>query len=296
MAKGLVIVESPGKVKAIQKYLGKGFAVEASFGHVKDLPKSTLGVDIDNGFETEYVVIPGKEKVVAKLKKLALSVDTIYLASDPDREGEAIAAHLAEELGDGVKKKKKKKKGDEGGERIRRVTFNEITKRAVNRRPSSIPAISTATWLMRNRRGAFWTAWSVTRFLRCFGTRFAAGFPPAGCRPWLCADRRAGARDQGVSEAGILDHLTLISAGPKPPSFDARFLGKGEEKIEVTNGEQAEQIRAALERAEWRVRSVDRKERRQCDPSIHHQQAAAGFLPQAAFQREAHHDDRSTPL
>ena len=83
MSKGLVIVESPGKAKAIQKYLGKGYVVEASLGHVKDLPKSTLGVDIDNNFETEYVVIPGKEKVLAKLKKLALSADNIYLAPDP---------------------------------------------------------------------------------------------------------------------------------------------------------------------------------------------------------------------
>ncbi len=131
MAKGLVIVESPAKAKTIQKYLGKGYTVEASLGHVKDLPKSTLGVDTDNDFETEYIVIPGKEKVLAKLKKLALTMDNIYLAPDPDREGEAIAAHLAEELGDGNKGKKKKKKSDEDGERIRRVTFNEITKRAV---------------------------------------------------------------------------------------------------------------------------------------------------------------------
>ena len=130
MAKGLVIVESPGKVKLISKYLGKGFTVEASYGHVKDLPKSTLGVDIDNDFETEYVVIPGKEKVVAKLKKLAAGMDTIYLAPDPDREGEAMAAHLAQELGNGAKSKKKKK-GDDGTDRIRRVTFNEITQRAV---------------------------------------------------------------------------------------------------------------------------------------------------------------------
>jgi len=110
LSKGLVIVESPAKAKTIQKYLGKGFTVEASLGHVKDLPKSTLGVDIDNQFETEYIVIPGKEKVLAKLKKLALSADNIYLAPDPDREGEAIAWHLAEELGDGKAKKKKKKK------------------------------------------------------------------------------------------------------------------------------------------------------------------------------------------
>ncbi len=121
MSKGLVIVESPAKAKTIQKYLGKGFTVEASLGHVKDLPKSTLGVDIENDFATEYIVIPGKEKVLAKLKKLALGMDRIYLAPDPDREGEAIAAHLAEELGEnnGGKKKKKAKKEEPGEERIR---------------------------------------------------------------------------------------------------------------------------------------------------------------------------------
>ena len=94
MSKGLVIVESPAKAKTIQKYLGKGYTVEASLGHVKDLPKSTLGVDIDKDFDTEYIVIPGKEKVLVKLKKLAESAESIYLAPDPDREGEAIAAHL----------------------------------------------------------------------------------------------------------------------------------------------------------------------------------------------------------
>ena len=135
MSKGLVIVESPAKAKTIQKYLGKGFTVEASLGHVKDLPKSTLGVDTNNDFETDYVVIPGKEKVVAKLKKLAASADFIFLAPDPDREGEAIAAHLASELGENGKKAKKAKKLKKGEEepppRIQRVTFNEITKRAV---------------------------------------------------------------------------------------------------------------------------------------------------------------------
>ena len=111
LSKGLVIVESPAKAKTIQKYLGKGFTVEASLGHVKDLPKSTLGVDTDNEFDTEYIVIPGKEKVLAKLKKLAESSDYIFLAPDPDREGEAIAAHLADELDtDGAKKKKKTRK------------------------------------------------------------------------------------------------------------------------------------------------------------------------------------------
>jgi DNA topoisomerase-1 len=127
LSKGLVIVESPAKAKTIQKYLGKGYEVEASLGHIKDLPKKGLGVDIENDFETEYVVIPGKEKVVAKLKKMAKGADAIYLAPDPDREGEAIAAHLAEELGDGDGRKKKKT----GTQPFYRVTFNEITKKAV---------------------------------------------------------------------------------------------------------------------------------------------------------------------
>src|SRR5207237_2620276 len=115
----------------IQKYLSQGYTVEASLGRVKDLPKSTLGVDIDNDFDTEYIVIPGKEKVLVKLKKLAESAESIYLAPDPDREGEAIAAHLEEELGNGSGKKKKKKKKAEDNLRIQRVTFNEITQRAV---------------------------------------------------------------------------------------------------------------------------------------------------------------------
>ena len=98
MPKSLVIVESPTKAKTINKYLGKDYEVEASLGHIKDLPKSQLGVDLEGDFSTEYVVIPGKEKVVAKLKKMAKGAVAIYLAPDPDREGEAIAAHLEEEL------------------------------------------------------------------------------------------------------------------------------------------------------------------------------------------------------
>ena len=128
LSKGLVIVESPAKAKTIQKYLGAGYDVEASLGHIKDLPKKGLGVDVENDFSTEYEVIPGKEKVVAHLKKLARGANAIYLAPDPDREGEAIAAHLAEELGsntDGGRSHKKEVKP------VYRVTFNEITKKAV---------------------------------------------------------------------------------------------------------------------------------------------------------------------
>src|ERR1700684_3594898 len=122
MSKSLVIVESPAKAKTIEKYLGKGFDVRASVGHIMDLPKNDMGGELKNRtFVPELIVSPGKEKVVDALKKLALKADEIFLAPDPDREGEAIAYHLALQLGTTAKEKKK----------IRRVTFNEITKKAV---------------------------------------------------------------------------------------------------------------------------------------------------------------------
>jgi DNA topoisomerase-1 len=122
MSKSLVIVESPAKAKTIEKYLGKGFEVRASIGHIMDLPKNDIGVELKNRtFEPELIVSPGKEKVVEQLKKLGLKADEIFLAPDPDREGEAIAYHLALQLGTTEKERKK----------IRRVTFNEITKKAV---------------------------------------------------------------------------------------------------------------------------------------------------------------------
>jgi DNA topoisomerase-1 len=122
MSKSLVIVESPAKAKTIEKYLGKGFEVRASIGHIMDLPKNEIGVELENRtFEPTLIVSPGKEKVVAQLKRAAAAADEIYLAPDPDREGEAIAYHLALQLGTTAKERKK----------IRRVTFNEITKKAV---------------------------------------------------------------------------------------------------------------------------------------------------------------------
>ncbi len=263
MSKGLVIVESPAKAKTIQKYLGKGFTVEASLGHVKDLPKSTLGVDVENDFDTDYIVIPGKEKVLGKLKKLALSVDKIYLAPDPDREGEAIAAHLADELGDGdKKKKKKKKKGDaEEEERIRRVTFNEITKRAVQEafeHPRDIDRNLVDAQQARRVLDRL-VGYQVSPLLWDKVRRgLSAG------RVQTVALRLIVEREREIKAFEKKEYWTIDAhlAAPKPPAFDARFLGKGEEKVEIPNGEEAEKIRAALEKADWLVRSVDKKERR----------------------------------
>ena len=264
MSKGLVIVESPAKAKTIQKYLGKGFTVDASFGHVKDLPKSSLGVDVDDNFSTEYVVIPGKEKVLARLKKLALSADTIYLAPDPDREGEAIAAHLADELGDGNGKKKKKTKASKehpDGERIRRVTFNEITQKAVK------AAFENPRDIDRNLVDAQQARRVLDRLVGyqvspLLWDKVRRGIS-AG-RVQTVALRLIVDREREIKAFEKKEYWTIDAnlAAAKPPAFDARFVGKGEEKIEVTNGEDAEKIRLALEKADWVVRSAEKKERR----------------------------------
>jgi len=126
MAKSLVIVESPAKAKTIGKYLGNQYIVKASLGHIKDLPKKDLAVAVDADFRPDYQVIEGKKKLITELKQAAKNVESVYLAADPDREGEAICAHLQEELdGRGTGKK--------AGPQIFRVMFNEITKNAIQK-------------------------------------------------------------------------------------------------------------------------------------------------------------------
>src|SRR3990172_10739676 len=119
MSKSLVVVESPAKAKTINKYLGSDFVVKACLGHIKDLPKSKLGVDEEKNFEPHYVIIRGKNEIVKDLKKASEKAKQIYLATDPDREGEAISFHLAEEL--------------TNGKAALRVILNEITKDEVQR-------------------------------------------------------------------------------------------------------------------------------------------------------------------
>ena len=120
MAKNLVIVESPAKAKTIEKFLGKEFQVASSFGHIADLPSKEIGVDVENDFKPKYEVSPDKKKLVKELKDLSKKAETVWLASDEDREGEAISWHLAEELKLDPKKTK-------------RIVFHEITKSAIQK-------------------------------------------------------------------------------------------------------------------------------------------------------------------
>ncbi len=258
MPKGLVIVESPAKAKTIQKYLGSGYEVEASLGHIKDLPKKGLGVDVDNDFSTEYEVIPGKEKVVAHLKKLARSADAIYLAPDPDREGEAIAAHLAEELGsnsDGGRSHKKEVKP------VYRVTFNEITKKAVQEafaHPREIDwnlVDAQQTRRILDRLVGFQVSpllWDKVR------RGLSAG------RVQTVALRLIVEREREIQKFEKKEYWTLDAHlhAAKAPSFDARFLGINGEKLEINNEEESKRIVEALRAATWAVSTVKKAERR----------------------------------
>ena len=259
MSKGLVIVESPTKAKTIQKYLGAGFEVEASMGHIKDLPKKSLGVDLENNFATDYEVIPGKEKVIAKLKKMAKGADTIYLAPDPDREGEAIAAHLAEELGgDRVDGKKTKKSATP----IFRVTFNEITKKAVQE------AFQHARDIDRNLVDAQQTRRVLDRLVGyqvspLLWDKVRRGLS-AG-RVQTVALRLIVERERDIKAFDPTEYWTLDAhlAGEKPPAFDARLVGTNPKQNVLPNEETAKKVEAELEGATWTVRSVEKKERRQ---------------------------------
>jgi DNA topoisomerase-1 len=258
LPKGLVIVESPTKAKTIQKYLGAGYEVESSLGHIKDLPKKDLGVDVDNDFAAEYVIIPGKEKVVAKLKKLAKSADAIYLAPDPDREGEAIAAHLAEELGgDGIDGKKRKK----SPVNIRRVTFNEITKRAVQE------AFQHARDIDRNLVDAQQTRRVLDRLVGyqvspLLWDKVRRGLS-AG-RVQTVALRLIVEREREIKAFVKEEYWTLDAhlQAARPPTFTARFMGIGDEKTPIPNGDEAAKLKAVVESADWSVRSIDKRERR----------------------------------
>ena len=256
MSKALVIVESPAKAKTINKYLGKGYDVEASLGHVKDLPKSKIGIDFDNDFETEYIVIPGKEKVLTLLKKKAKGASAIYLAPDPDREGEAIAAHLYEELGEGGSKKKRST-----GIPILRVSFNEITQKAVKA-------------AFDHPREIDWNLVDAQQTRRVLDRIVGYQISPllwdkvrrglSAGRVQTVAVRLIVEREREIKVFEKKEYWTIdaLLSATKPPAFDARFTGIGGEKTEVSNGEESEKITNGLRQAEWSVRSVEKRERR----------------------------------
>src|SRR5438309_472575 len=248
MAKNLVIVESPAKAKTINKFIGKDYIVKASVGHVRDLPKSELGVD-EKTFEPTYEVLEGKEKVVSELQAAAKKADAVYIASDPDREGEAIGWHVMTLLG-----------GD--SRKVRRILFHEITKNAVRK------AIEHPTDIDMNKVNAQ----QARRVLdRLVGYKLS---------PLLWDKVRRGlsaGRVQSVAMKIIVDREEVIKAfvpqeywtfaakleANNPPPFVAKLSKVDGKKAEVASEEQARAIETALKNGTFVVGTIARRERKQ---------------------------------
>jgi DNA topoisomerase-1 len=249
VAKNLVVVESPAKAKTINKYLGRDFQVKASMGHVRDLPKKTLGVDVKRGFAAEYEVLPTRKKVLDEIKAAAKESQFIFLAADPDREGEAICWHLAQEIGTRAKGK------------VRRVVFNEITKKAIEeafRNPGDLDEkkvdaqqarrildrlvgykVSPILWEKVRRGLSAGRVQSVALRLICEREREIKAFRPE--EYWT---------------------ITALLEGSEPPAFPAHVARKDGVPLEVTNAEQAARVRGDLEAARFLVTKVQSRERR----------------------------------
>jgi DNA topoisomerase I len=251
VAKNLVIVESPAKAKTINKYLGKDFTVKASMGHVRDLPKKKLGVDVKKGFAAEYEVLATRKKVLDELRDAAKEAKEIFLAADPDREGEAICWHLAEELGTNKTSRKK----------LRRVVFNEITKRAVEdafKNPSDIDEKKVDAQQTRRILDRL-VGYKVSPILWTKVRRgLSAGRVQSVALKLICDREReinAFVAEEYWSVQAMLD-------GKEPPTFPAQLAKKDGKNVEIVNAEQAAQVRADLEKAKFKVSKVTARERR----------------------------------
>jgi DNA topoisomerase I len=248
MAKSLVIVESPAKAKTINKYLGREYKVLASMGHVRDLPKSKLGVDVDDGFAPVYELLATRKKVIAELKSAAKDATDIYIATDPDREGEAIGWHLAEELG-GKKKK------------IHRLMFNEITKKAVQeamKHPGTIDLKMVDAQQARRVLDRL-VGYKISPLLWDKVRRGLSAGRVQSVALKLITDR-----EQEILKFVPEEYWFLFAslAGPQPPDFEAKLVKKGDETIKVGNEQQSSQILRDLEGAAYVVSSVATKERK----------------------------------
>jgi DNA topoisomerase I len=254
MAKSLIIVESPAKARTITKYLGRGYTVVASVGHLKDLPTSKLGVDLENDFQPQYVTIKGKAQVLSDIKKKAKEADKIFLAPDPDREGEAIAWHIAEELAG-----KSGKKGGNG--RIFRVRFNEITEAAIKRALQSPGQIDMKLVNAQQARRV------LDRIVGYQGSQLlwkkvrrglSMGRVQSVAVKLICdreSEREAFRTEEYWSIAAML-------SGAHPPPFLAKLHSINGNDAVIPNAETADRLVRATEGRPFVVQSIERKEKK----------------------------------
>ena len=267
MAKSLIIVESPAKARTIKKILGRGYQVLPSMGHVKDLPKSRLGVDIEKGFAPTYVVIKERKKVLTEILAASCTAKTVYLAPDPDREGEAIAWHIAEAIRAGDPRSRKRKKEDAAPPpvEVRRVLFHEITKKGVTQ------GMADPRSLDRNKFDSQQARRIVDRIV---------GY---SLSPLLWKKVRRGlsaGRVQSVAVKIIWERekriasfvpeeywsLTARFAGSVPPEFTAKLVEAGGKKVRPRTGEETLVFRRVVENGPFVVREIRKKMRRRSPP------------------------------
>ena len=248
MSKPLVIVESPTKVRTIKQYLGRDFNVAATVGHIKDLPAKEMGIDVENGFKPKYRTIPGKQKVIKSLKKAAGDAADIYLAPDPDREGEAIAWHAAEVL---------RKKG----RNFHRVLFHELTRNAI------LKAISSPEDLNRNKYEAQQARRILDRLVgyqvspllwRKVKRGLSAGRVQSVALRIICERERAIM----AFEPQEYWSITADLEGETPPPFLAKLVKKSGKKLTIADQEAAEKILAELRQQDFTVAKVLKKTRK----------------------------------
>ena len=246
-AKNLVIVESPAKAKTIEKYLGSGYKVTASMGHLRDLPKSKMGVDIEKGFEPQYIPVRDKTELIQQLKKDAKSAGTVYLATDPDREGEAISWHLKEllELPDS---------------KARRVTFNEITKKVVTesiQHPRDIDQDLVDAQQARRILDRI-VGYTLSPLLWRKVKRGLSAGRVQSVATRMVVDRENEIQNFVKEEYWLLDaQLSRLEGG----SFTARFFGKSEKKLDLKCREDVDAVIDATKDAPFTVGSVKRGEK-----------------------------------
>ena len=246
MAKSLVIVESPAKAKTINKMLGTSYEVKSSVGHVRDLPRKTLGVDVEQSFQPTYEIIKGKNKVISEIKAAAKKADKIFLAPDPDREGEAIAWHIASEIGN-------------NGE-IYRVTFNEITKDAVTRAFDSPRKIDMDRVNAQQARRILdrLVGYKISPLLwRKVKTGLSAGRVQSVALRIICEREREIQAFKPKEYWSIIAHLR----GQEKPDFTAKLLKIGKDNFETDNGDTATNHVEEIKKHDFVVSSITEKKR-----------------------------------
>lgn len=246
--KNLVIVESPAKAKTIEKYLGGDYTVVASMGHLRDLPKSKLGVDVDDGFTPHYIPVKGREDVIEDLKKKAKSAPTVYLATDPDREGEAISWHLKEllELPD---------------EKAKRVTFNEITKRVVTesiQNPREID-IDLVNAQQARRILDRIVGYKLSPLLWKKVKRGLSAGRVQSVATRMVVDRESEITAFVPEEYWLLD--AVLNCGTEDTAFTARYYGKNGKKGELRTEEEVNEVVAAVKENPFQIKAVKRGEK-----------------------------------